>query len=54
MVLVVLSSSYLPKAQAANRFDIVVTEILADPSPAVGLLNAAFIEIKDVCTTVLT
>jgi len=35
-------------SQKANRFDIIIDEIFPDPSPAVGLPQMKFIELKNV------
>lgn len=38
-------------AQVANRFDVVIDELLPDPSPPVQLANAEFIELKNISAT---
>jgi hypothetical protein len=43
-------SAQYATGQLAKRFDILITEILADPTPSVGLPQSEFIEITNVST----
>lgn len=38
-------------AQMADRYDVVIDEIFADPSPRIGLTEAEFIELRNTTTT---
>ncbi len=48
-----LLSWLLSAAQPANRFDVLITELMPDPLPVIGLPAAEYIEIKNVSNTVI-
>lgn len=50
LLITLLATPFISVAQA-NRFDVIITEIMADPSPIVGLPNAEFVEIRNVSST---
>lgn len=50
LLITFLAIPFLSWSQA-NQFDVIITEIMADPSPVVGLPNAEYIEIKNVSST---
>ena len=46
-IIIFICSCFYGKAQSANRFDILITEIMADPSPQVNLPNNEWIELRN-------
>jgi hypothetical protein len=46
--IILIFSSFCSEAQVPNRFDIVITEIMADPSPTINLPNNEWIELRNI------
>lgn len=51
LIIVFIFAGFYTRAQTANRFDIVIDEIMADPAPQINLPNNEWIELRNTSTT---